>query len=231
MTADAGAEVDADAASPSRWHALLDRLGARANGELHKRLYDQLRRDYAESGLAYHTLTHIAFCLAELDRVPESFQGFARERLARVESALWYHDIIYNPRATDNEARSAERAAHDLRACGVSEEAIKDARRLILTTDHKTAPRDNADALVICIDLAILGQPGPVFGAYERAIREEYAYVPEAVFRTERAAVLQDFLDRPRIYLLPWFHAKYEARARRNLERSLSRLEAGAAEG
>jgi predicted metal-dependent HD superfamily phosphohydrolase len=55
-------------------------------------------------------------------------------------------------------------------------------------------------------------------------VREEYAWVPESIYRRKRAEVLQRFLDRDAIYSSPEMRAWGEDRARANLARSLMGL-------
>ncbi|MEJ2132683.1 MAG: N-methyl-D-aspartate receptor NMDAR2C subunit, partial [Gammaproteobacteria bacterium] len=93
-------------------------------------------------------------------------------------------------------------------------------------TKHAAAPRTPDQKLVSDIDLAILGADLPRFDAYEEQIRREYAWVGDEEFRTTRKAILEGFLDRPSIYLTPYFHERFEAIARHNLARSLEKLEA-----
>jgi predicted metal-dependent HD superfamily phosphohydrolase len=76
---------------------------------------------------------------------------------------------------------------------------------------------------VLDIDLAILAADPAEFDEYERAIRAEYAWVPDENYRAARAKILQSFLDRERIYRTAPFAGR-EARARANIERALSRL-------
>ena len=97
--------------------------------------------------------------------------------------------------------------------------------RMILATKHDAIPEDGDARLLVDIDLAILGSAPGRFDAYERQIREEYAWVPEADFRAGRARLLRSLLDRPRIYATDWFHDRLEEKARANLERSLRALE------
>jgi predicted metal-dependent HD superfamily phosphohydrolase len=73
-------------------------------------------------------------------------------------------------------------------------------------------------------DLSILGSTPDIFAAYEEAVRREYGWVPDALWREGRKKVLQGFLDRPAIYASPEFRASHEAAARANLTRSLERL-------
>jgi predicted metal-dependent HD superfamily phosphohydrolase len=67
-------------------------------------------------------------------------------------------------------------------------------------------------------DLAILAADCARFADYDAAIRLEYAHAPDEIYVPARAAILQRFLDRPQIYHTPHFQARYETRARTNLQ-------------
>lgn len=168
-----------------------------------------LRERYAEPHRRYHTLEHIEHCLAEF-----ADARHLAENPEDVELALWFHDAVYDTRRHDNEERSAAWLL----------ELRPDAKRaadLILATKHHRASTPD-EALLVDVDLAILGQSEERFGLYERRIREEYAWVPEPIFRQKRAEILQGFLARPFIYGTEFFRARYETAARRNLQRSLA---------
>ena len=168
----------------------------------------------------YHNAKHVADCLREL--VPVRSQ--CADPLA-AEAALLFHDYEYNPTRHDNEERSADEAAMALRAIGWAGERIEKVRGLVLATKHAAVPATGDAAVVVDIDLSILGKPPETFDAYERAIRREYAHVPDDAFRAGRSAVLRAFLSRPRIYATDEFAGKYEMAARQNLGRSLSALQ------
>jgi predicted metal-dependent HD superfamily phosphohydrolase len=174
---------------------------------------------YSERQRAYHTLRHVAHCLDELDAV----RGLARDPVA-VEMALWYHDVIYDPRAKDNEERSAEVAARVAVEMGLPAGRGLRVADLIRVSTHAGLAPDPDAMLFADIDLAILGQSAAVFDEYERQVRVEYAWVPEPAFRSARAAILQSFLDRPSLYGTAYFHQNYEGMARENLRRSLQKL-------
>jgi predicted metal-dependent HD superfamily phosphohydrolase len=94
---------------------------------------------------------------------------------------------------------------------------------LIMATKHHSPPADSDAALVVDVDLAILGQPEQRFAEYEQQIRQEYAWVPQPIFTSKRSEILQRFLDREHIYATESFRQKYEARARQNLEQAIQR--------
>jgi predicted metal-dependent HD superfamily phosphohydrolase len=201
--------------------ALLPRLGARGDAG---GLADRLLAAWSDPVRHYHGLQHLEDCLARLDELPET--GPDRDR---IEAALWFHDAVYDPRAGDNEARSAAWARDGLADLGVDPAVADEVARLVRITAHGQVPTDDAGRLIADIDLSILGRPQPAFDAYEAAIRAEYAWVPEAEYRARRAAVLDRLLQREPLYLTPWFHQRYDTTARENLRRSVTWLTSGGA--
>ncbi len=182
----------------------------------------QLGLRWREPHRAYHDERHLAECL----RLFDEHRGLATDADA-VEAALWLHDAIYDPARDDNEAESAALARRMLQSASVDDARIARIEALILETRHLAAPHDTDARLVCDIDLAILGADDARFDEYERDIRREYAFVPDAAFRAARAAVLERFLERSAIYTTPALHARFEERARSNLARSLHALRSG----
>ncbi len=120
--------------------------------------------------------------------------------------ATWYHDAVYDPRAGDNEARSADLARRDLTGLGVGADRVDRVAGLVLATrDHRAADPDAA--VLVDADLAILAVPAGDYAAYVAAVRAEYGFVPEAAWRAGRAAVLAGFLARPRLFATATQHA------------------------
>jgi predicted metal-dependent HD superfamily phosphohydrolase len=179
------------------------------------------RLAFAHSDLArsYHGKSHIADCLEQFDSVRGHF-----EHPDDAEFALWYHDIVYDSRAKDNEARSADWAAKELEFGGADTETIARVRKFIDATRHVEMPADCDARLIVDIDLSTLGRDAKIFDAYDAAIRKEYAWVPDEQYRAGRAAVLRTFLKRERIYFSDYFFERFEKQARENLERAIERL-------
>jgi predicted metal-dependent HD superfamily phosphohydrolase len=209
--------MDGARLSLEAWRALWTRLGARSEvAPLHAAVLAR----YAEPHRAYHTGEHIARTLTLFDGV--------RARLNEpdeAELAVWLHDLVYDPQAADNEARSAEIAAGWLASGGAESPRIERVRALIMATRHAAAPEGDDARYVVDADLSILGAPPAEFDRYETQVRREYAFRSEAEWRTGRARLLRTFLTRPRLFLTPEF-ARFEGPARDNLARSIGRLEA-----
>lgn len=178
---------------------------------------DAVLARYDEPHRHYHTRQHLEECRERLAPV----LGDA-ERADEVELALLYHDAVYDARASDNEARSADLAAAAMAAQGATPAAISRVRALILATRHAEPPATRDERLLVDVDLGILAADAARFDEYERQVREEYSWVPGPLFRTKRRAVLESFLARPRIYTSGAFGVD-EAPARANLARSIAR--------
>ncbi|MBX3148158.1 MAG: hypothetical protein KF785_15450 [Gemmatimonadales bacterium] len=174
---------------------------------------------YREPHRAYHTVQHLDECFAWLDRVRHDA---VEPHL--VSLALWYHDAIYDPHRSDNEAASADLAVASLRHAGADATVLARVTELILATRHSALPSPGDPTLLVDIDLAILGAPPARFAEYEAQIRAEYRWVPGLVFRRRRAMILRGFLDRPALYHTALLHQELEARARSNLAAALSEL-------
>ena len=158
-----------------RFGELVRRLGAAADP---RPLADAVLAAWAEPDRRYHDLDHLRDCLAELDGAPADGAD-----LDRVEAAIWFHDAIYDPRAGDNEALSAEWARRALSELGVPPTVADDIARLVELTRHTDPAHDPSGRLLCDIDLAILGRAPAAFDTYDRHIREEYGWVSEPDFR------------------------------------------------
>ncbi len=172
----------------------------------------------------YHGWTHP---LALLDLWKDVRDGLD-DPLA-VRCAILLHDAVYEPRAADNEARSAALAAEMLDGVVPPETLARTVRLIEATAKHAIPDNLPADergdmAMFLDMDLAILAAPQAEFDAYEAGVRHEYREVPEAAFRAGRARILEGFLARDALYLSPWGRAAFEAGARANLDRSIRRL-------
>ena len=180
-------------------------------------LFEALCARYAEPHRRYHTPQHLAECLAHFERE----RALARHP-GEVAIALWFHDAIYDTQRHDNEAESAAWARRALCEAGARDEVADRVHALVMATRHSETPATADERLLVDIDLAILGADAARFAEYERQIRDEYAFVPEPVFRAKRHEVLQGFDARRPIYATPALRERLEAAAHENLGRSLA---------
>ena len=67
-----------------------------------RELFAEVDAHYGSAGRHYHTGGHIEHCLARFDEIRHLL-----EHPDAVELALWFHDVIYELGADDNERQSA----------------------------------------------------------------------------------------------------------------------------
>ncbi|HET7131004.1 MAG TPA: N-methyl-D-aspartate receptor NMDAR2C subunit [Gammaproteobacteria bacterium] len=198
-----------------QWQRTWEALGATAP----EGLYERLLACYSEPRRYYHTARHLDECFAAFEAV----RSLAM-RPAEIEIALWFHDAIYDTKRNDNEEKSADWARAALVDAGVSAEAAERVHALVLATRHEAAPQSKDAAILVDVDLSILGATPKRFAEYERQVRLEYGWVPDRLFRRTRRKILEEFLRRPSIYTSEHFRGARQRAARSNLSRSVDRL-------
>ena len=201
------------------WETLVS-LRAADTADNRRNFWDELWAGYFDVGRHYHDWRHVCAMVAAM--------ADGREQLAdpaAVELAIWYHDVVYDPRSADNEAQSAAVAERTLTRLGLPAAFVATVAELVMATKHDGRPPASADAAhLIDLDLSILGATPAEFDRYEAGIRAEYAHVPAVDYAAGRSAILQRFLDRPAVYATADARARWEAAARRNLRQSIDRL-------
>lgn len=170
---------------------------------------------YSSPNRYYHTLQHIHSILSTIDILKPYV-----EDLPSVQLAAWFHDVVYNTQAQDNEEKSAELAADILKTLAIPAENITKIKNLILCTKNHQA-NDIDGQVLLDADLAILSADLVQYQEYTQAIRQEYAWVSETEYITGRRKVLERFLQRPSIYFTPLMLESAEQLARLNMREEL----------
>ena len=195
------------------WHLLA--------GRAHDPLLQQLLASHREPHRRYHTATHVVWVLRHVRDIVSA--GEQATDVHAVQLAALYHDIVYNPSATDNEARSGTIASRAATEIGWPRERCDMVERLVLAT-ARHVPQDVDEAVLVDADLAILGADPSDYSAYAIGIRAEYAHVPDDAWRTGRGEVLRGFLALPHLFTTAHMRAARESRARANITAELAAL-------
>jgi predicted metal-dependent HD superfamily phosphohydrolase len=186
-------------------------------------LADVLDR-YGEPNRRYHGVLHVRTVVSRVVSLMDDAGPRVGDPASVVWAALW-HDAIYDPRSSTNEADSAVLASETLAALGVRDTRLGEVERLILlTAGHRVSDDDPAGAILVDADLAVLGADPSAYASYVAGVRAEYHFVSDAGWRTGRAAVLRGLLGLPRIFTTETM-CTYEAAGRRNLTKELASLE------
>jgi predicted metal-dependent HD superfamily phosphohydrolase len=203
----------------SNWQDTLQAFGVKEVAA--EKAFNHLIAAYSTPSRHYHTLKHIDRVLSTI----QILQGYTNN-LPAVQLAAWFHDVVYDTQAQDNEERSADYAFKMLSSLAIPESSINIVTRLILNTKNHQAAMDDYDSQVLLdADLAILATTSVQYPEYSYAIRQEYDWVSEAEYIAGRKQVLERFLKRPRIYFTPLMLEFAEAPARANIQREIQSLD------
>lgn len=197
---------------------LSDTLGTDAARQL---VVAQTLSRYGEAHRRYHDTAHVLVvasrCLALCRMIPSVDR----------DAVLWaavFHDAIYDPRSSTNEADSAALATEELRPVGVDAAVVDEVGRLILlTAGHEVAEGDHNGAVLVDSDLAVLGGTPEEYARYVDGVRREYSFVPDDAWRVGRSRVLTNLLALPRLFTTDAMKLR-EITARSNMRAELLSL-------
>lgn len=203
-----------------RWTRTCSNLEVAGDGV--DSMWQQLVERYSEPHRKYHTLDH----LLAMSRTLSEFENKLVSPDA-VYAAIFFHDAIYDASSTTNEEDSAEMAKRFLTEHAVASSVVDTVESLILATAAHLNETSVADAdWFLDTDLAILAAEPDSYGRYVQAIRQEYASVPDDMFRTGRGRFLETILAAERIFRTNELRNRFEQRARSNLQNELDALRA-----
>ena len=182
-------------------------------------VWEEIIGHYNEPWRQYHTLEHLCHCLQQLD-----LTSSLMEDPAAVEIALWFHDTILQPDATDNEEKSAELFKRSAEM-HLPPNVVNNVSNLIRATEHRDPPQGQ-DARHLCdIDLSSLASPWEQFLKDSNALRAEQSGTADAQFYPAKIRFLSTLLERPTVFLTDYFQARFERAARENIRRYITQLE------
>lgn len=192
------------------------------NQEKNKQIFVKIDMYYSEPFRYYHTLAHI-------DEMLHAVKPFFN-KLQEADSvlfAIWFHDIIYVARNTDNEQKSAELACKLLKKIQIPTSVLDKSTDLILKTAkhfERNPDNDFDTQLFLDIDLMILGAKPQIYNEYLKKIRKEYSYLSDNKFIKGRLSFIKKILDEKYIFQVPVFRNLYEKKARLNIGREVKML-------
>ena len=174
-------------------------------------IHQQLIAFYSEPQRFYHTLTHIEHCLSLIDKISSELQS-----PEALELAIWYHDVIYEPGAIDNEQLSADLFMAN--TDGNFDDTLRDTvYQHIMATVHDGAEIKHADTkYMLDIDLSSFGRPWAEFIQDSHNLRLELEDWPDDVFYQRQKYFQDKLFGQPRFFKSDYFYDNYEAQARQN---------------
>lgn len=186
-------------------------------------VFADARAAYETPARQYHNWQHVESCVSQLP-------SFVCDHPRTVFLALVFHDAVYVAGRTDNEAKSAELARRVLDAdhCLSSDELDAIDRMIRATSDHHAhGPSAGRDlAVMLDIDLSILGASRDDYAIYARAIHDEYvpSATTDARFRIGRLEFLERALAFQSLFITSEATRRWDVSARANIAWEIDEL-------
>jgi len=163
--------------------------------ELINQLWIEIENAHNNPKRYYHTLKHLANIDKERQNIKLSFEDDAI-----FQFATYYHDIVYDIEAKDNEEQSATIAQERLNQIGVPNYIINKICKLIILTKTHAKTDKLTYAYFLDADLAILGSSAIEYRQYIKQIRQEYQVYSDEIYYRGRQKVLKNFIKKEEIY-------------------------------
>jgi len=174
-------------------------------------------------GRYYHDMRHVEDML---HRVAALEADGLLSRPSLVRFAIFFHDLVYDATAKDNEARSADQwrafAKYATALPPADVEAV--AAYILRTAHHMDGPASGDLACFLDTDLAVLGRSPAEYAEYTRQVRLEYAHMLTPDFVAGRAQFCAAFLQHDRLYFANEAERDLSGLAAENLTQEKARL-------
>lgn len=159
-----------------------------SNDEL---FYQTLIYMYGESHRFYHTCEHLLKMFYLLDELNLSL---SRRDMKKIYFAIFFHDLVYDPKLHNNEEKSSEAWIVYSEVNKIDADLCLEINEMILATKRHVKTKSFITNLFLDLDLSILGSSTDDFNKYEESIRKEYNFVPFEIYDTERRKVMSKFV-------------------------------------
>jgi predicted metal-dependent HD superfamily phosphohydrolase len=168
-------------------------------------ILEELMTVYSQPHRYYHNLKHVRQVLDCIDEVRMQAQN-----LAVLQLVAWFHDVVYNPRARNNEENSVIYTSQVLQKLKLSTDLEKVKTIILRTKTHQYEGSDRDTQIFLDADLSILGSNLSEYQVYMAIIRCEYEWVSQQEYCRKRKMILEIFLTKKRIYKTDYFYKKLE---------------------
>lgn len=190
------------------------------NNDITNKIWNKIEQNYSSEERYYHTLKHLENLLSQLSEVKNKINDWNT-----ILFSLYYHDIIYNVRKSNNEEQSAIFAQKQMKLIKIPANIIKNCSNQILATKKHLKSTDNDTNFFLDADISILGFDKKDYFEYTQNIRQEYSIFSDKIYYHGRRKVIKHFLKMGKIYKTNYFYKKLETQAKQNLKKELETIQ------
>lgn len=207
---------------------VLESFWKRCSG-LNIEWFDRLWEMHCDPMRHYHTVVHLQEMFQYLEILEKHNIGVCEVEIQAIILAIFFHDCVYEVKSATNEEDSAKIFQQYASEYNLSVELTNLVVDYILATKkHSVGPNSPlGKAILLDLDMSVLGKSLKAYMNYASLIRKEYSYVPHETYCSKRADILEDFLKENRIYGTDGMFEAFEAQARDNIAAEVSLLRQG----
>lgn len=191
--------------------------GSNTDEQLLKQFWNEMCNAYASNNLAYHNIQHLQHMFTTYKEL-----NFSSENEDVLFLAIFFHDVVYDPRQKDNEYKSAEKARTTLTALNFPSHKIEWCVQHILATENHEATEHVDTQILLDLDLSILGSDRDTYSQYAQNIRKEYSMFNDLDYQKGRIKALQHLIELPHLYQTEAARAYFYDNAIKNLNWELN---------
>jgi len=203
------------------WCSLIKSFKNLYDVELRTNLFYDLYNEYSSESRHYHNLTHINNLL----KYSKDFDLELKDRII-LELAIWFHDVVYDPKSKTNEYDSVlylnkfllESFNFDINKFKFR----NDVSNIVLSTKHNNSASSELEKIMCDIDLREFAEDWYMENSFK--IKKEFSFLSDKEWREGRINFIKEFLNRKRIYQTDVYYNKYEKNALNNLNAELNYL-------
>ena len=143
-----------------------------------------------ESHRSYHNLNHLNYFISQIN---ENKSNFSEKEYEKLILTAIFHDIVYDPSSSTNEANSAK----FLMECAVDKKNndILDVEKMILDTKSHTSSNKLSEAFN-SYDMNIVERTFEELLEWENGISEEFSVYTKEQYKEGRLKFLESLLDK-----------------------------------
>jgi predicted metal-dependent HD superfamily phosphohydrolase len=204
------------------WEQLAASVGL--DGADSRRIWGIILDKYSENHRYYHTLEHIQDMVQKRLDIADLISDKTLTDLA-----IFFHDIIYDPKSKVNEEESANLFRSIFQATENGVDVPKICNFILQTKYHEVLDSTEEDLkLFIDMDMSILGSHPNDYRTYAMNIRREYSHMNDADFCSGRGRFLGEMLNEARfIFASDHYRIHLEEKAKANIRWECGFLLAG----
>ncbi|MDJ1483717.1 adenylyltransferase/cytidyltransferase family protein [Cytophagaceae bacterium YF14B1] len=144
---------------------------------------ERLQYSWNEPHRFYHTEKHLSFLIDKIEK-----SSLSEEEKDKLRLTAFFHDVVYDPTAQDNEERSAE-MLKEVTQHPVTEEVVE---MILDTKTHK--PRTELSRQFVDWDMAIVSDSDfTQLMEWERGVFKEFQFVDYSMYKMGRLALLDEW--------------------------------------